>query len=226
MDEKTALLFAKTKEFQYIVNKTEGFIKWALAQVKNPYVACSFGKDSAVMLDLVLKQKSDIEIRIITHPETKLLDNYDEVINHYKKKRININEIYLDRNQLFESKKDTQKEALESGNHDSFFVGLRSDESVARRITLHKDGKFYKMKSGKIRICPVAWWNINHISAYLYSNNIIILNKYKDEGMNARTTTGLPHNQFLSNTLDSLKRRDIQSYTKLIQIYPDAKYFT
>ncbi len=50
MDKKTALLYAKMPEYKYLVNKTSGFIKWALKQVKNPYVACSFGKDSAVML--------------------------------------------------------------------------------------------------------------------------------------------------------------------------------
>lgn len=48
LERQKGLLYAQMPEHKYLVNKTKKFIKWSLEQVNNPYVACSFGKDSAV----------------------------------------------------------------------------------------------------------------------------------------------------------------------------------
>lgn len=225
MDKKTALLYAQLKPYKALVNKTSGFIRWALERVENPYVACSFGKDSAVMLDLILKHVPDIPVRFASHPETRILDNYDEVINKWKERRINYQEIYC--NGGLVKVKHAQRNALDAlhENWDSFFVGIRKQESFGRRVSLKKHGMFYKLKSnGRIKISPMADWTEKEISVYVLANNLPTLHKYNKEGFSARTTSGIPRTN-IEECLMSLKQRDIEGYNKLCQLFPDTKYF-
>lgn len=226
MDIKTAKLYIQLSKYKYLLNKTENFIKWALENVKNPYVACSFGKDSSVMLDIILKHNPTIPVRFVSHPETNLLDNYEEVIKKWvKDKNINLQVINLDMGLL----KETSPARLGMDNPfeswDSFFVGIRMQESIARRITIKSYGKFYKLKyNNKIRISPLADWTATDIAAYILTNNIPVLNKYKVEGFKARTTSGVPR-EFIGETLKSLKMRDTVAFNKMLILYPDVKYY-
>lgn len=223
MDQRTALLYAQLKQFKYLVSKTSGFIRWALERVENPYVACSFGKDSAVMLHLVLQQRPDIPVVFVRRIETDLIDNYQETIAKWG----NINLQQLTVLGWIETglKNRTVSTATSNLDYDSYFVGLRKDESVARRITIKTAGMFYKMKEGKTRICPMADWSTNDIAAYCLSNYLPILSKYINEGFEARTTSGIPR-KFANESLQSLKNRDIESYNKLLKLLPDARYYT
>lgn len=225
MDKKTSLLYAQLKPYKVLVNKTYGFIKWALDHVNNPYVACSFGKDSAVMLDLILKHRPDIPVRFASHPETRILDNYEEIIQKWIDKKINYQEIFCDGGLI--KKKHAQRNALDAIHEswDSFFVGIRKEESFGRRVSLKKHGMFHKLKStGRIKISPMADWTERDISVYILANDLPILDKYGIEGFSSRTTSGIPRTN-IEECLISLKNRDIEGYNKLCKLFPDAKYF-
>ena len=222
MDDKTALLFAKTKEFKFVVDKTDRFINWALNQVTKPYVACSFGKDSAVMLHLILKHQPNIDVRFIRwHNETEFIDNYDDIIKEWKD--INLTQIEFKR----ESLSDKRIDRYDVVGYDSFFVGLRQEESVARRITLKKHGKFYKNKSELIRISPLSEWKESHVAAYILSEKLPVLNTYIKQGMSSRTASRIPREDYgiRNSFLSDLKNRDLNAYNNLIKNFPDAKYF-
>ena len=223
MDERTGLMYAKLHQFKVLKNRTAGFIKWALTKVDNPYVACSFGKDSAVMLHLVLQEMPQVPVIFVRRIETDLVDNYAEVISDWGE--INLRQLTVAGWLETGSTKRTVSTATSGLEYDSYFVGLRKEESAARRITLSKTGKFYKMKEGKYRICPMAEWTTNDIAAYCIANKIPTLSKYKNEGFEARTTSGIPR-KFAFESMQSLKNRDIESYNKLLKILPDARQFT
>ncbi len=222
VDAKTASLYCKLSSFKRLLNQTNDFIKNSINNITNPYLACSFGKDSSVMLDLVLKHIPDIKVRFATHPETRLLDNYDEIIGYWKNKNINYEEIYCAGGLV--KVKHHQRESLNQGEWDSFFIGIRAEESFGRRVSLKKYGAFYKLKNGRIKISPVAWWKTIDISSYILDNNIPYLNKYSKEGFGARTTSGVPRTH-VSECLSSLKSRDINSFNKLCRMFPDVKEF-
>lgn len=218
MDEKTALLYAQLKPYKNLVNKTSGFIKWALGRVENPYVACSFGKDSAVMLHLILQQNPNIKVRFIRWKfETEFIDNYDEIITQWG--AINLDQIEFSRDSL----SDKRKDRYETKSYDSYFIGLRKDESVARRITLKTHGLFYKNKADMIRISPLADWNEKDIASYMFSNKLPILNTYKNTGMTSRTASRIPREDFgiRQSFLIDLKQRDFTSYQNLINHFPE-----
>lgn len=224
MDKRTADLYAQMKPYKALVNKTSGFIQWALGKVNKPYLACSFGKDSAVMLHLVLQFYPDIPVIFISRSETNYVDNYENVINQWG--NINLQEIHFRGNTLNFVDKSVIKTAIApiKKNYDSYFVGLRAEEAVGRRITLKRHGVFYKMSDGLIRICPLGFWQTKDIATYCIANNLPTLNKYKIEGFDARTTAGIssktPH-----ESLAYVKQNNINDFNKILAIMPEAKYF-
>lgn len=218
MDKKTSLLYAQLTPFKALVNKTNGFIRWALERVNNPYVACSFGKDSAVMLHLILKHKKDIKVRFVRwRNETEFIDNYDEVIKMWGD--INLEQIELSREGLC----DRRKNRFDAIGFDSYFIGLRQEESVDRRITLKKNGMFYTTKSKIIRISPLSDWTEKDITAYMFSNNLPVLNTYLVHGSESRTASRIPREDYgiRRSFLNDLKNRDIASYHNLIKHFPE-----
>ncbi|MDD5231129.1 MAG: phosphoadenosine phosphosulfate reductase family protein [Candidatus Marinimicrobia bacterium] len=223
MDEKSARLYAQLDQFKYLVSKTERFIAWSLRQVKNPYVACSFGKDSSVMLHMILKHAPNIVVRFATHPETNILDDYPGVIEWWVKNySIKLQEIYCDGGLV--KVKHHQRKMLNEGNWDAFFVGIRAQESFGRRVSLKTYSKYHQLANGRIKICPMAWWKENDVSAYIFSKDLPLLGKYKFEGISARTSSGTPRTH-IHETLQALKSRDLQKFNQLCDLFEDAKYY-
>jgi len=218
LEKQKGLLYAQMPEHKALVAKTKGFVKWALGKVKNPYVACSFGKDSAVMLHLVLQFNPDIDVRFVRwQNETEYLANYNEVINEWGK--LNLTQIELSRTSLG----DKRKERYSTDGYDSYFIGFRSDESKGRRISLKKDGIFYKMKEGKIRISPISEWKVKDVVAYTFSNNLPILDTYEKYGFEERTTSRIPREDFgiRSHSLKLLKNKNMAAYNQLSNHFPE-----
>lgn len=222
MDKKTALLYAQLNSYKYLLNKTESFIKHTLSIVKTPYVACSFGKDSSVMLHLVLKYAPTVEVRFVRWKnETDLLGNYDDVIKRWGD--INLTQVELHRSSV----EDKVAERFDTKGYDSYFIGFRQEESVARRITLKKLGDFYQMKNGMYRISPLSKWKTTDIAAYILSNELPTLDTYEKFGFSERTASRVPRENFgiRSHSLSLLKQRDISAFNQLLNNYPELSNY-
>lgn len=220
MNEKSAALYAQLKPYKTLVNKTRGFIKWALERVEKPYIACSFGKDSAVMLHMVHAINPNVDVRFVRwRGETEYIDNYDEVIESWNLS--NLHQVILNRDSLADKRKDRYNVK----EYDSFFVGLRKDESTVRRITILKHGMFYLNSSNLYRICPLADWTTKDITAYIYQHKLPILKSYKLEGMESRTASRIPREDFgiRNQFIIDLKNRDMIAYQSLIAKFPELK---
>jgi 3'-phosphoadenosine 5'-phosphosulfate sulfotransferase (PAPS reductase)/FAD synthetase len=224
ISEKEARLYAMMPEYKYQLNKTKEFIKKALSQVENPYLACSFGKDSSVLLHLVLQEMPRIPVIFVTRMETHLVDNYQEVI--YEWGDINLIQVNFNHDTLQFIDKSVIRTAMNEVkyNYDSYFIGLRAEESNGRRITLKKDGMIYKMADGLTRIAPLAFWSTRAIAAYCVFNDLPTLNKYKEVGFEARTTAGIssktPH-----ESLAHIRQHNMDAFNQILKLMPDAKYF-
>lgn len=219
IEVKTAKIYAQLNQYKRLVEKTDLFIKDCLSKVKNPYVACSFGKDSSVMLHLVLKNNPKIKVRFIRWKfETEFIDNFDEIISKWG--NINLDQIEFSRDSLADKRKDRYK----TEGYDSYFIGLRKGESFARRVTLKKHGKFFKNKAGMIRISPIADWTEQDIAAYMFSNNLPVLSTYLKQGIKSRTTSRIPREDFgiRQSFLIDLKQRDFSAYQNLITHFPEV----
>lgn len=218
MDTKTATLYAQLHTYKALVRKTKGFIRWALERVERPYVACSFGKDSAVMLHLIRSIAPEIPVRFIRwQGETEYIDNYDEVIAQWQLP--NLQQIEFSRESLLDKRADRYTTA----EYDAFFVGLRKQESTVRRISILKHGMYYINAQGLARICPLADWSERDISTYVLANHLPTLNTYKQQGFDKRTASRVPRADFgiRDQFLADLKQRDFTAYQQLLLKFPE-----
>jgi sulfate adenylyltransferase subunit 2 len=65
-------------------------------------------------------------------------------------------------------------------------MGLRGQESQARRFTLGKHGQVYTRTDGTTRLCPLAKWTTDDVWAYTITNGLPWLRIYDAVGPDAR----------------------------------------
>lgn len=178
MDERERLAFlgwASTPKFKAKVNRAIAVIEKALA-IAPAYVACSWGKDSVVLLHLCQRVKKDIPIIYWPTPYQDLIDNFSEVRDSYLERyQSSYREMPYQ-----ETKKNTRQQSIESGLSQLYplvFIGLRADESINRKRTLKK-GLIRQYKSGTYRACPIGFWNYQDIWAYIIQQNLPYLSGY------------------------------------------------
>lgn len=175
------------------------------------------------MLHLILQYAPNIVVRFARHPETELLGNYAEIIRWWRKNfAINLEELYCEGGLL--KVKHHQRQMLNEGEWDSFFVGIRASESQARMFSLKKFGMFHRLKNGRIKISPMAWWKEDDVGAYTWLHGLPILERYELEGMSSRTSSGIPRTH-IAETLLALKERDIGRFNQICALFDDAKHF-
>lgn len=217
------------------INKSREIIQRMLELSNNPYLALSFGKDSLVMLDLVREYYKDIPCLFLKSNESDYLHNFKEIENWYiTNKSINLK--VIETNRLAEAGWDYKKAQIgkkddwfldgfirdnENNKYDGVFMGLRIEESTARRVSLLKKennqlGKFImqyvgKERKGLYRCCPVAHFNEVEILSYLQEKKLKYLDIYKF-GSHIRTTARLPRESSLNESLFWIKKNDPERY--------------
>jgi 3'-phosphoadenosine 5'-phosphosulfate sulfotransferase (PAPS reductase)/FAD synthetase len=219
MDKKEALVYVSLNNFKRLLERTDNFIKESLAKVENPYLACSFGKDSAVMLHLVLKQMPDIKVLFAYTEETELMDNYFEVITDWFKINpvLNLEKLYCEREPDGRTHSSEKMANKMLGVHDSYFVGLRAQESPQRSTTIKLHGTFFLKKDGMTRICPIGFWSQKDIEAYCLAFDVPTLNKYTLLSFNERTTSGMSA-PYKDETLRYLKQTNMDAYNRMLKL--------
>ena len=224
-----------------LIKDSEARIDKMLSLSKSPYLALSFGKDSIVMWDLVRKQKPDIKCLFLTDTETFMMFEYEELIKHYKNNySINLEVIRTDTLAENNYNLDKARDARRANwylpqfiNKDGVFMGLRIEESKARRMTLLKKennqiGRFimqYKTgkRAGQYRCCPVADWASADILTYCKMNNLKLLGIY-EQGNHIRTTARIPRDEKRANALNWIRISNPQKYQLLKNMIPELQY--
>lgn len=225
MDIKEAAYRARslTAAYSRRIDEALAIIDRALDLCEAPYVACSFGKDSAVLLDLVRRRVPDIEARFIRWPETEYLGNYDEVIQAWRDRGANIVILDLQRASLDEKVSGRWKMLREMTPTDGVFIGLRAEESVARRTTLMVHGTLFQSKDGYRRISPLAWWRTIDVAAYITEHDLPTLDTYRQRGFSERTASRIPRAEVRGERLRQIRADDPQAWLGLVQIYPEVE---
>lgn len=219
------------------IETSRGIIKNMLRLSQNPYLALSFGKDSLVMLDLVREQYQEVPCLFLKSEETYLLHEYEPVIEHYRQTGVNIEIVEMRHlNHDFEvgaASNEFQQPAFFRG-WDGVFMGLRIEESKARRISIiRKESNLegYRImrykggdRAGMLRCCPVADWTAFEIMLYAKEKQLKMLAAYTDETV--RTSAQLPFANVLQTNLQDLKYRNPSNYNRLLALMPELRKFT
>lgn len=223
IDERVARLYARLSIHRRHVDQAHAIVRQTLQVCRQPFVACSFGKDSAALLHLVMQHRPDIEARFIRWPETNLLGDYERVIDEWKQRGARITILDLTRATLDE-KTPGRWEALRNiSPADGQFVGLRADESRARTITLAAHGHLYRTAAGYWRSCPLARWTTLDVAAYVITHNIPTLSAYTRHGFEARTSSRVPRaaHSIREQALQRLREDDPAAYQQLADMFPE-----
>lgn len=107
--------------------------------------------------------------------------------------------------------------ALAKHNKNGSFVGMRQEESHARRMTIAKRGKDYQKANGDNMCLPLAHWTGKDIWAYIFSRDLPYLTAYD----NANTSRERVRSEFVfsGQSADALKRHGV--WQDWEQCYPD-----
>lgn len=204
------------------------------------------------MLWLVLEQRPDVEVRILTSGESRLLHgNLDEIFQWWRERfpAMRFEEVLMDRwfadewkdatfaEQRRAGRGDIRREIPKTGEFDGWFIGLRSDESRMRRFWNNRrisgtQHSIYQYKSGgpgrvgAYRICPMAMWTTQDIGALIAMNDIPLPLAYEPHGLGHRTTMRLTSDAFLWGALAEVRARDPERYRAIVRRFPELNRST
>jgi len=203
------------KDFERIVQetieekeeRTLEIIREALEMAECPVLACSWGKDSFLMLHLVRKVRPDIPV-VFTNTGVEFPETYRFRDKILAEENINYTELkpettfwkivdeygYPSRSRYMEVKankngvpmccallKDepAEKYYKEIGA-DLLFVGLTYDEGRLRRTKIIESGPLYYIKSkGWMKCLPIAYWSESDVFGYHWKHNLPLNDGYK-----------------------------------------------
>lgn len=185
-------LHARLPAFQRRVARAKEIIAEGLKICRNPYVAFSGGKDSEVVLHLVIQQKPDVMV-IWLHQGTEFPDTEQIVAKLAAEWNLNLHIEYV-KPGLLELLEEygayglPEKTKYRNGdiarrlirepslrlakefNLDGVFMGLRKQESRSRRIFLGTCSEIHLTKyDGLWHINPIADWQAEDVWAYINS---------------------------------------------------------
>lgn len=203
------IAYSKTNAHKKKVKKSEELVYRALSEHNKPYLSLSTGKDSLCLLDLVYRQNPDV---MVMHNDSgvELPESLGIVKLIEKNWGINVKIIRteVDVFQLFKedfamrglgfdmpsendkivdiAMKNLIRDWTKAEAYNLNFMGLRKQESKARRALLCKMGSYFYCKQNAIWECmPLADWKKEDVWAYIFSHhpleNLIHPAYYKDK---------------------------------------------
>jgi phosphoadenosine phosphosulfate reductase len=189
INQKTDLLHAKTTEFISTVSTAHSLIKDALDHMNNPYLSFSGGKDSTVMLHMVLKHKPDIPVVYwnadASYPDTEKF--IQKIVKEWNLNFINaktepilsifkeygINHPSIEQKTMIATVYRPIKKLIKEHYFDGVFVGLRAEESSGRRKLIKNRGQLFYNKSQQVMEClPIAHFKTQDIWSYITAYNL------------------------------------------------------
>lgn len=246
------LAHSQTPAYQRRVDRARETIAEGLRVCRRPFVGFSAGKDSGVLLDLVLEQWSDAEAQTLTGGETRILyRNLDEVLDWWRARhpRLRLAEVHIDRvfteawkDATWQEQYDTFVDEWErmlwtTAAWDGVFLGLRADESNKRRLSLrHRDARglaIHRYAANRqgvaangYRICPLDHWSTADVAAYTVLHGLPLLEPYQVGGFEERTHLRTGRTSLRMGQLVELRQRDPAGYNRLIARFPELKQWT
>ncbi len=188
------LLYSKLPVFKRRVVRAQEIIKQGLEKSSNPYVSFSGGKDSEVVLHLVLQQRPDIKVIYINqgaeYPETRefidrikeewginLLEtegpNVLDVMEEYGAHGAKATKEYKPGEIGWQVFYEPLFKKLDELGLDAVFMGLRKEENLHRLYSLTRRGEVAWCKYDETwHINPIANWKVEDVWAYITSNDL------------------------------------------------------
>jgi len=205
--QRTAAVRARTQAFLRRLDSARRVVLEELEHASNPMVAWSGGKDSTALAHLVVKEcGKDVLLKSIK--DDMDIPGEEEYVRRYAAEWGARLDVAYPPGSPWEHLKEAASKGewkvdddihsasarlaklffygiLDDFNkgHDVVFLGLRAEESKARRIVRLKRGRAYTLKNGRRHCLPLADWNGLDVFAYLNRSGIEPMPCYKCCGL-------------------------------------------
>jgi len=201
-DTKKFILNSKLSNFKKKIEETKTIVNKVMTQCYKPYIAWSGGKDSTALMYLITQdlgykdilifsQKDDCDfpdektyienLTDLYHLNTEIVEPKESMWEYILKHKDLDNDIHKKTNEvtkIFFLK--CIKQFIDKHNPDCVFMGLRNEESKARRINYYLKGDTYFTKYDEsIMHCnPLSKWTATDVFSYMVTKHIPILPLY------------------------------------------------
>lgn len=178
-------VYARTTEHRRRVERARDVIAQWLRACPRPYIAFSGGKDSVAVLGLVQSVAPDpipvmwhnsgvewpgvpvilrmLKARGLVRDWIEVRSDVDVIALKQKQERGEISASKKDKLALF----DPVDNAVNRWKFTGGAIGLRQEESSARRIDGAVHGEIYRKTDGYLRCCPINRWSWRDVYAYI-----------------------------------------------------------
>jgi phosphoadenosine phosphosulfate reductase len=173
---EVAELWAQTKQHKARVRQAMGIVGYAFETVPIWHVAFSGGKDSTVVMDLV-RQVMAYDVPAVWSDDEWWLPETGEYMDRCRADGINLHQIRTNDShaEFFQISGDwdgIQDYARQNGL-GSVFLGLRAEESAARRLHLKSHGWLFESKQDGFWHCnPLHNWTWQDVWGYISSRDL------------------------------------------------------
>jgi phosphoadenosine phosphosulfate reductase len=212
------------------------------------YVAWSGGKDSTALAHLVTRlypetevwsEKDDCdfpgELEYVNIIAGKYLFNLkltynDSLWQAIQEQKIDICEDLHSRGTSFSDQFFYSEVAKQEKLHDGCFLGLRDEESKARRLNTYMRSGLYQKNNGKYTCNAIHHWSAVDVFSYLVSNEIPILDvyfktKFIGHPTKIRKSWMLPSHQASRGYCAWLRYYYPDVFEKLKTLHPEVKSY-
>jgi len=197
------------------MDRTIKTIEHQLSLCSSPYVSFSCGKDSAALLHLVRSIDINVPARcLLWRGESENMGNHLDVIERTG----NVEIFWENRSDLDDSRPERWN--ILHSDSDAQFIGLRAEESPARKKTLGRHGETFTKQDGMMRFCPLGLWSTRDIGALIASEDLPILSNYEARGMKSRTATRVPRTT-VRDDMNMMRRTNPEGYRRLKEKFGD-----
>lgn len=178
---------AHTSQFKRRIAEANDYIAQALAIPGQAFVACSWGKDSIVLVNMVLAQAPTIPVIHVRDRYADLITNFGEVRDEYRR-RFAISDYY---EVIVEMGGASVTHATNDFTADMAwrirFLGMRLEERGARVYSLRQYGAIHQYENAEWRICPLLNWSWRDVWAYIVSKQLPYPDIYDLPGQEPRS---------------------------------------
>ena len=192
-------LHSQLREFEYKVGQAIDIARRGFAAMKRPCASLSFGKDSVVMVHLLLSLDSDLPIMYVNcgdfdeFPDTgrvkqefttltgcNLIElSGPSIVEYYRRAGLYVQ----DEEDTPEARRaqreygDSLADILDGEAHrrgfDGAFIGVRREESDNRKRLFAMRGSLYFAKTRQLWACyPLAFWTARDVWAYIVKHGL------------------------------------------------------
>lgn len=223
------------------------------SKYSSPYVSCSWGKDSSLVMYLVTKLNPDTpvvfmdsgyamsdtyrfrdwyleNIGIKNYHEVKCPEDYIEL--NLKYGLPSIDRSHSDHEKVKQIiKKDVLDDYAIRQGWDCCIWGIRAEETRGRRILLRNKGLLYETEKGIGKCSPIGWWKAQDLWLAIDSLNIPYNPLYDKEMPPFFTRETISNSGWLTTDRADhgkilwMKKFYPEEYRRLAKLFPEVKYY-